>query len=442
MKLRQFLIQRRLLALIPAFCLSSCLYVDNQKIIPYDRSHAGNPKVLINSQTAKTNQEKHKILISIIDTGVDYNHPLLQNHIHFSFAKNQKITGAGYDFLANDAWPAPYIVRTDDNNSEITPNARSASKNIKQLLEKLQIQEPRLQRFLNPLRKVVNESAYPLYHGTHVAALAAANDTRIGILPFRALLENRGESNSALFRNIIESIDASVNQGARIINFSGGLTVDFTNASAKKIMQFNERVEMAKTAIQKHNNVLFVASLPNVNKRLDGSYQNIPCGSFEAENLLCVGYLSKNGTLGSDTARLENSRNLVYTKGEEIWSAAPMNICYHDFSFMLLAFIANDPVALSKYKHGCYRQELASEKSKLGNMVKATGASFATPRVANLAANIMLSNPELAPRQVIEEILQRTTNEYNAEHDFLFRALPLPDLSWQKTADEYFGSIR
>jgi minor extracellular serine protease Vpr len=106
------------------------------------------------------------IIISVIDTGVDFNHPDL-----FGFGMDEKIIG-GYDFVDNDDMP-------EDTNG----------------------------------------------HGTQVIGIIAANGNLKGIAPNSKILVYKvsEDGESVPTSMIIKAIEKSIEDGADIINISLGI---------------------------------------------------------------------------------------------------------------------------------------------------------------------------------------------------------------------------
>ena len=61
--------------------ISTGCYSDNQNIISKADFLVGNPAPI--TRDFRGNNARHKVLMGVIDSGVDYNHPLLSNNIHF-----------------------------------------------------------------------------------------------------------------------------------------------------------------------------------------------------------------------------------------------------------------------------------------------------------------------------------------------------------------------
>ncbi len=86
---------------------------DNQKDLPQHIACIANPIPI--ERNFQFNNQSHNILVAVIDTGIDYNHPELMNHIHFELDENGRAIRWGWDFVGQDGWPSPYIGRRTIN---------------------------------------------------------------------------------------------------------------------------------------------------------------------------------------------------------------------------------------------------------------------------------------------------------------------------------------
>src|SRR5690606_2718074 len=84
----QGVIQMKILIIFSllSFGLCSCQFMDDQTIISQDREKFGNPTPV--SRNFKQINGQHKVLVAIIDTGIDYNHPYLIENLHFKLNQN------------------------------------------------------------------------------------------------------------------------------------------------------------------------------------------------------------------------------------------------------------------------------------------------------------------------------------------------------------------
>jgi len=101
--------------------LSSCDATYDQSILSHVKSShpevyfAANPKPFLSeNKDIIENNKKHKVILAIIDTGVDYNHPYLKNNIHYSMRNNPSGPSfiVGKDYVGDDDFAAPYLIQT------------------------------------------------------------------------------------------------------------------------------------------------------------------------------------------------------------------------------------------------------------------------------------------------------------------------------------------
>ena len=172
------------------------------------------------------------IIISVIDTGVDFNHPDL-----FGFGMNGKIIG-GYDFVDNDDMP-------EDTNG----------------------------------------------HGTQVTGIIAANGNLKGIAPNSKILVYKvsEDGESVPTRMIIKAIEKSIEDGADIINISLGINqtnVKIDQAVTKAIQNNIFVVTAAGNFGPELNTIGSPAMNPNA-ITVGATFNNIPnslVSIFEIEN--------------------------------------------------------------------------------------------------------------------------------------------------------------
>ena len=98
--------------------ISTGCYSDNQNIISKADFLVGNPAPI--TRDFRGNNARHKVLMGVIDSGVDYNHPLLSNNIHFKLDP-PGTPRARVDFIMMTAGPlllgAHLTLRYDDGSS-------------------------------------------------------------------------------------------------------------------------------------------------------------------------------------------------------------------------------------------------------------------------------------------------------------------------------------
>ncbi len=95
--------------------LSSCRPEDQTSIKPEHYLYA-NPRPISRDGAPERfleNNRQHKILVAVFDTGIDYNHPYIRDHVHFDLDASGVPIGAGLDFLTEgDAWASHRVIET------------------------------------------------------------------------------------------------------------------------------------------------------------------------------------------------------------------------------------------------------------------------------------------------------------------------------------------
>lgn len=381
--------------LLLVFLLTACR-VQNQNIMDEDGKRATN---LIPFVTAVTANKDHQILVAIIDTGVDYNHPKLKDQIHYTITDN-RITGVGYDYLANDNWASPYLAQTahlyaTENNFEKETNI---NKNVSAFL----LKNPSYARFLKD-RAISEEKDAGIYHGTHVAGLASYDNPKIGILPYRVLPYNSYSRHDQLpvrsdFDILEEAIHRAVADGAKIINMSLGGT--FTKKD-RNYARMQQNVSEMQKVISKYPEVLFVVAAGNDGKWTDGvSNVNYPCG-IKASNILCVGSLDKDNDLSTFTNIPINTNLLVFTLGEDLISTMPTRYCSVKFDSFEFESLTNYQGIKEEMDRECTLKK--TEYAPL------SGTSMATPLITHLAAEILIKTPTFDASELIAQIKKLST---------------------------------
>lgn len=199
------------------------------------------------------------VVIGVIDTGVDTDHPDLANQIWTNadeIADNSiDDDGNGYvddvqgwDFVLNNTDPNPKPNGLDDNN-EYGPDDG-------------------------------------VDHGTHVAGIAAAiGNNSLGItgiswnctiLPVR-VLDDEGEGN---YLNVIRGIVYAVDNGADIINLSLG---------GPYSIEFNDAIAYAYS-----HGVIIVAAAGNEDKDIDQNMTSPACNDNNGNHVICVAATDNN----------------------------------------------------------------------------------------------------------------------------------------------------
>ncbi len=187
----------------------------------------------------KANRGSKKIIVAVIDTGVDYNH----EDLSFNVWRNPKPTQndvVGFDFVHNDGLPF------DDNK-----------------------------------------------HGTHTSGTVGAVggngkgvsgvSQRVSVMAIK-FLSGQGSGTTA---DAIRAVDYAINHGAKVLSNSWG---GHGNDNNQALFQAIERA--------KAKNVLFVAAAGNDGTDNDGSDPAYPAG-FTNDNLIAVAATDRNDQMAS-----------------------------------------------------------------------------------------------------------------------------------------------
>ncbi len=229
----------------------------------------------VNPSSLNLNETSAKeIVVAVIDTGLDINHPDLKDRVWFNEKlckdlpqeKREKVGCFGWNFIYNNA-------------------------NI----------------------------ADDVGHGTHVAGLIAANNNNIGIagvthprvkiMPLK-VLDAQVTSfmvNGKVFTDIVaEAVTYAVKNGAQVINLSMGWARNIDNAKVRQAFKYAEQ-----------NNVLVVAATSNNKKDLPA----FPCAY---ESVICVGSIDNTRSLTDFTNY--GPKIDVVAPGEGMISTYPQNL--------------------------------------------------------------------------------------------------------------------
>lgn len=213
----------------------------------------------------------NEVVVAVIDSGVDINHPDLKGRIWYN---EKECAGA------------------------TNPGSKACNG----------------YNFLQSSTLVVDD----IGHGTHVAGIIAANrfngigvagaaDPRIKIMPLKVL---NSEVNGFVYNNkvitdvIADAVTFAVKNGAKVLNLSLGWPKLIDLAKVKKAFEYAEE-----------NNVIIVAASGNNNKDLP----TFPCAY---ENVICVGAIDNRGEL-TDFSN-HGSKVDVVAPGESIISTIPL----------------------------------------------------------------------------------------------------------------------
>lgn len=400
---------RFLLVLKTCLFLSACLEVDSQIGLPEEYWRRANPSPVV--ENPLSTNSRHKVLVAVIDSGVDYNHPQLRANIHYTLdANTNRVLGAGWDFLGQDSWASPNLIRTLHLNPQAPQGLRQRSTLIRETLQKVLKIEPSLTALIDPDRLVEAESFF-MSHGTQVAGLIANNNPEIGILPLRALPVDysfvNGKSNSAVYvkslQQIIAALEMALAQKARIINLS--LSFNLANASKNEKSQLLELKDRLYMLIKNNPNTLFVVAAGNEGEAVKVNKDHFPCG-MDLSHIICVTALNKEGTaLWEKSNKVDAKLTQAAEIGEDVATIVSTGICVSDelssWAFEPASVVLEtDLIAMaSNLKSECARTE-----------IKSSGTSFAAPKISRFLAEKLIDNSNLTNLELIQKL-----NEHQAK---------------------------
>ena len=302
-------------------------------------------KIPVN-EILKIANRSDRVLVTILDSGVDYNHP----EIAYKIPRPSR-----FDMYL--LWPA--IQKAKDAITRFTEEKEKLEKmsNSSGYIQKISLLNSKIAENINMLKDISvgwdfeedDNEPYDydnfetgilgsLNHGTHVAGIVTQGSDDIAVLPVRRPVKNAKKDYNA--------IEFAHQKGSRIVNIS--VTFD------KKI-----QYRYLDKAIQKHPDMLFVVAAGNQPVDID---QTTSLAALTHPNMLVVASVDDNGQLSAFSGYGKTSVD-VAAKGENIISLEP--------------------------------------EISLG--IK-TGTSQATPIVTRIAAKINFINPRLNPVDIIDII--------------------------------------
>lgn len=381
---------------------------DNQLLLDARRAQVANPTPSV--RDFKEINSKHEILVAVIDTGVDYNHPTLLPNIHFSLDSQNQPQGLGWDFTANDSWPAPLLARSIDLDKSAPSEVLLASADLQKTLADFVTQYPQFKNMINPDRQVFQELTGGLFHGTHVAGLMVYDEPKLGLLAYRALPfnlgYNRGQENILPDQqsNVILAIQRAIKDGARVINLSLGIAFNDSDEAQDPdyYASQQEAMKSIKKIAKENPQVAFVAASGNKGNWIDDKSRfGLPCG-VEAKNILCVGALSKTGEVASFSNIVLPDYPFLLAPGDQISSLFPTQFCPIPSMYAYgLKEVNFAPIA----KKNFFFKTLADFCSKAGQLYTTSGTSMASPIAARMVAKTLLANPKLSGAAAIQKVL-------------------------------------
>lgn len=288
------------------------------------------------------NQVNHKVLVGVLDTGIDYNAVRLKKHIHL-FNTPEKMGrpyGVGLDLLGKDYFPF------------------------------YRIYDPGKQ-------KDVTDDYLHLEHGTHVSKLTALNNPAIGLIPVRVIPVAETPADKAAcavdkqncqiqlslrqIELIAKGIAFTIVKGARVVNMSLGMAVDGFSAEIMERLVAKAQHALTDKMNGQWKNVLMVVAAGNESRFLAKASESIPA-TLDVNQMIAVGALKDRLTIAeySNFGRYVD----VYVRGSDIVSTVPNDM-----------------------------------------RDKMSGTSMATPLIAHLAAELLLINPRLTSGMIRAVIL-------------------------------------
>ncbi len=389
---------------------TSCIRVDDQRLANDEMQKVINP---LPAYFSKKINQGHQILIGIVDSGIDYNHPLLVNNIHYKLDESGLPVGLGHDFVGMDNWPAPYLAMTAGLYERASQLTVVDQKNMQKGIAQILTARPDFSKFLNLKRDHEKEGEVAIDHGTHVAGLASYDNDQIGILPYRVFPHQywwtKNYPNVQFFDLIISGLNMAISDGAKIINLSMGKSF---MRDAKDIEIEMQEYAQVENFVKAHPDILFVAAAGNDGEWLDAKNKfGYPCG-INASNMLCVASLNDQMDISTFTNIPLNDTALIFALGENVISTVPTAFCP--------AVVGKEIIEIGNEERG----DAQSRSYKLNKLVikldnecikkdtslqKKSGTSMASPLIAHVLAEIWLKNKNLEASDILKKLFEQST---------------------------------
>lgn len=438
-------------ALVVGSFLIGCEEGDDQTVVPKDRAGYSNPA--LTPRDFVKNNLNHKILMAVIDSGVDYNHPALKDHMHFDLDKNGSPVGLGYDFVGKDHWPAPYLAMSVDQNKEAPAEEKAKAQNfalhMREILA-LPAAAKGVSTKIEVGRRLDQELDSGAFHGTHVAGLMTYDNAQIGLIPYRVLPRNiqfkagqrvQGDPEGEIVNSIMASIEDAAKHGVRVINMSLALTGQ-RSPKGDKDQQFADfKVKLAKIAavVKAHPEIAFVAAAGNEGAWIDARARlQLPCG-IDAQNVLCVGALDNSGGIASFSNIVLRKVPYILSPGEDVISTFPTKMCSPIEGMGMMSpysLLSADPKQYpwtDKQTADEIRQMIVESCKSSNGFIKLSGTSMASPVASRMVAEVMLKYPKMTGAQAIARLLE-TAGEYQ-EGPLTLKKLKVAKPSWYKSQE-------
>lgn len=415
--------------------IAGCRSTHNQTIIPAEWQSYFNAQPT-QKNIAKTNAQ-HKVLVAVIDSGVDYNHPLLQTHLHYDLDASGKAIGTGFDFVGNDAWPLPYLARTRhlySKNEGDLKDYQKTSANIKRLISL----HHELGQWLNPHRLHEEETDQGIYHGTHVAGLSSYDDARIGILPYRVLPETEPLENNnlvsidLLLEYLKKSIQMAHDHGAKVVNMSIGITFGKSDDGAAHLIEVFHQFEKI---INDYPDMVFVAAAGNENTWVNGETRySFPCG-IKASNMVCVASHNENGIPSEFTNIPLITNPLIFAPGEKILSPLPTHLCQSPALSDLNKTM--DDASLERLAKKILKDCPLNTKNSVFPL---SGTSMASPLIARaIAEQVLEMKSSASAAEIIEAFMNKSQRVQYGPLSLVKFKLPVPTWFPKESATQGLG---
>ncbi|HXH74749.1 MAG TPA: S8 family serine peptidase [Bacteriovoracaceae bacterium] len=392
------------LAALPLLLVSCDSHIDDQTIITESQVKLVNPTANLRDFTAIN--AGHKVLLAVMDSGIDYNHPLLKQNIHFSLDQSGAPVSAGWDLIGNDPWPAPFVARTNYFNPGLSDQDRKKSLDMLNAAETLLLEYPDLARYFPSERNIEEEETEGVNHGTHVAGLASYDSPEIGIVGYRVLPMNIPAEDTAVdeigaSRNfgdiLIKGLNQAIADGATVINMSLGVSMKESDGEMKKSF-FDDFKKNLVNVVNANPEVIFVVAAGNDGQWIDGtSVSTLPC-FIPKKNVICVSALTAGMELASFSNIIKNAEiTTIFAWGDEILSTVPGSSC----SSPLLDYdnIKKGPEARAEFAK-IARVECLKDMS----LKSMSGTSMASPVIARKIAKLRAQFPESSALEIKEKL--------------------------------------
>lgn len=297
-------------------------------------------------------EETHTVIVAVIDTGVDYLHPDLADHMWINPYEipdngidddgNGYIDDIhGWDFYNNDASVCHYLETEDGYTAHPDDNDN---------------------------------------HGTHIAGIIAATaNNGIGIagvasnvnVQIMSLKIHGGSSSSGSVSNAIKAIRYAESMGADICNLSWGTT------------NYSQPLELAI----RESSMLFISAAGNNGININST--PIFPASLRLPNLISVTYINQNGTLDEDSNYGVSTVDIA-APGEDIYSTlVGGGYGYSSGSSMAAPHVAGLAAMIYASQEHCYPAQVKEVILNSSTSLDALTGFLINPGIPNADAAII-----------------------------------------------------